>query len=193
MSTQPPDPYAVLGIEPGASAAEITAAYRRAVRACHPDAPHPDRDRFAIVLAEYRQLRGPPRGPRPSPSPPTLTPQPVPPEPNHREPELVPPIWAGCALLVWIDRPHGPGIKTRLVPRSHSTTITVQGPQWTPGTCAPDRGRRKWSPKRAGWRPWSARQRRTAGTFRARWVGNRPPRRAGRSRPPGTSDTAPAR
>lgn len=57
MSTDQPDPYTVLGVHPGADAVEITAAYRRAVRACHPDAPHPDRDRLAAVLAAYHQLR----------------------------------------------------------------------------------------------------------------------------------------
>ena len=57
MSTDQPDPYVVLGVDPGAGSAEITAAYRRAVRACHPDTPHPDRDRLAAVLAAYRQLR----------------------------------------------------------------------------------------------------------------------------------------
>ncbi|WP_433505881.1 J domain-containing protein [Pseudonocardia halophobica] len=57
---QPPDPYTVLGLNPGATAAEITAAYRRAVRDCHPDAPHPDRDRLAAVLAAYRRLRDQP-------------------------------------------------------------------------------------------------------------------------------------
>ena len=57
MSTDQPDPYAVLGVNPGASSAEITAAYRSAVRACHPDTPHPDRDRLAAVIAAYRRLR----------------------------------------------------------------------------------------------------------------------------------------
>ncbi|MCE0767032.1 J domain-containing protein [Pseudonocardia kujensis] len=47
----------MLGLTPGATAAEITAAYRRAVRDCHPDAPHPDRDRLAAVIAAYRHLR----------------------------------------------------------------------------------------------------------------------------------------
>ena len=57
MNTDPHDPYTVLGLDPGASAAEITAAYRRAVRACHPDTPHPDPDRLAAVIAAYRRLR----------------------------------------------------------------------------------------------------------------------------------------
>jgi curved DNA-binding protein CbpA len=57
MSTDLPDPHAVLGVNPDASSAEITAAYKRAVRASHPDASHPDRDRLAAVIAAYRQLR----------------------------------------------------------------------------------------------------------------------------------------
>lgn len=57
MSTNQPDPYTVLGLTPGASTAEIIAAYRRAVRACHPDTPHPDPDRLAAVIAAYRELR----------------------------------------------------------------------------------------------------------------------------------------
>ncbi|SFW78102.1 J domain-containing protein [Amycolatopsis australiensis] len=52
-----PDPHAVLGIDRDATPAEITAAYRRAVRACHPDTAHPDRDRLAAVIAAYRRLR----------------------------------------------------------------------------------------------------------------------------------------
>lgn len=55
--TDQPDPYAVLGVEPDATPAEISAAYRAAVRACHPDTAHPDRDRLAAVIAAYRQLR----------------------------------------------------------------------------------------------------------------------------------------
>lgn len=57
MSTDRPDPYTVLGLTHGASAVEIAAAYRRAVRACHPDTPHPDPDRLAAVIAAYRRLR----------------------------------------------------------------------------------------------------------------------------------------
>lgn len=57
MSPDEPDPYVVLGVDPGASSAEITAAYRRAVRACHPDTVDPDRDRLAAVIAAYRHLR----------------------------------------------------------------------------------------------------------------------------------------
>jgi hypothetical protein len=57
MTTDQPDPYTVLGIGRDATPAEISAAYRAAVRACHPDTSHPDRDRLAAVIAAYRQLR----------------------------------------------------------------------------------------------------------------------------------------
>lgn len=59
MNADQPDPHAVLGVDRGASDAEIAAAYRRAVRTCHPDTPHPDRDRLAAVITAYRQLRDP--------------------------------------------------------------------------------------------------------------------------------------
>ncbi|WP_275895892.1 MULTISPECIES: J domain-containing protein [Amycolatopsis] len=64
------DPYAVLGVPREATPAEITAAYRRLVRALHPDAPEPDPGRLAEVLAAYRELRDSPRPaepPRPEP------------------------------------------------------------------------------------------------------------------------------
>lgn len=55
------DPYAVLGVSRGASQAEIAAAYRRAVRASHPDGPsdraEPDPDRLAAVVEAYQRLR----------------------------------------------------------------------------------------------------------------------------------------
>ncbi|AOP47506.1 J domain-containing protein [Streptomyces lydicus] len=57
------DPYAVLGVPPSASAREITAAYRRLVRALHPDtgaAGRPDaRHGLDEVLAAYRTLHDP--------------------------------------------------------------------------------------------------------------------------------------
>ncbi|HVV08406.1 J domain-containing protein [Amycolatopsis sp.] len=51
-----PDPYRILGVAPGATPAEITTAYRRALRACHPDTADYDPDRLAAVLAAYRLL-----------------------------------------------------------------------------------------------------------------------------------------
>ncbi|WP_274564683.1 J domain-containing protein [Streptomyces spiramyceticus] len=57
-----PDHYAVLGVEPSSSAGQITSAYRRLVRALHPDAnpdgPAADR-RFADVVAAYGTLHDP--------------------------------------------------------------------------------------------------------------------------------------
>jgi len=85
MSTQQPDPYAVLGVDPGAGPAEITTAYRRAVRACHPDTEHPDRERLAAVIAAYRQLRSHPRD---TAAPREERPIPVRVRPPAREPDL---------------------------------------------------------------------------------------------------------
>lgn len=66
MSAERPDPYATLGVERGASDAQIKAAYRQLVRALHPDthgmpdgARDPDPDRLARVLAAYALLRDP--------------------------------------------------------------------------------------------------------------------------------------
>ncbi|MCP9960003.1 J domain-containing protein [Streptomyces sudanensis] len=63
------DPYAVLGVAPTASARQITSAYRRLVRALHPDGA-PGRDeterrasagRLDAVVAAYGVLRDPAR------------------------------------------------------------------------------------------------------------------------------------
>ena len=56
------DPYAVLGVPRDASDAVIAAAFRRAVRACHPDTAQPEgarsgAGRLADVLAAYQLLR----------------------------------------------------------------------------------------------------------------------------------------
>jgi len=64
-SSEPLDPYARLGIPPGASAAEITAAFRREVRGLHPDSAPDDApaDAGALgeVLAAHRLLADPDR------------------------------------------------------------------------------------------------------------------------------------
>jgi hypothetical protein len=59
MNHQPgtPGPHEILGVPATASDTEITAAYRRLVRAYHPDGPRPDAHRFADVLRAYRLLR----------------------------------------------------------------------------------------------------------------------------------------
>jgi curved DNA-binding protein CbpA len=58
------DHYTVLVVEPSASARQITSAYRRLVRALHPDA-HPARpaaqEQFAEVLEAYAALHDPAR------------------------------------------------------------------------------------------------------------------------------------
>jgi curved DNA-binding protein CbpA len=60
----PRDHYAVLGVPRSASAREITVAYRRLVRALHPDTGPRDPaapDDLADVLAAYDTLRDPGR------------------------------------------------------------------------------------------------------------------------------------
>jgi curved DNA-binding protein CbpA len=61
----PPDDhdlYAILGVAPDASQAQIGHAYRRLVRAHHPDAhPEPDPAAFAAAVAAYAILRDPAR------------------------------------------------------------------------------------------------------------------------------------
>jgi curved DNA-binding protein CbpA len=60
--TVPRDPYAVLGITPDATTAEITTAYRARVRGLHPDTHQPgDPQMLADVLAAYQVLRDPER------------------------------------------------------------------------------------------------------------------------------------
>jgi curved DNA-binding protein CbpA len=57
------DPYAVLGLSPDATPAEITAAYRALVRALHPDTHHQSGGPQALadVYAAYHILRDPGR------------------------------------------------------------------------------------------------------------------------------------
>lgn len=50
-------PHDILGVRPGASEAEITAAYRRFVRRHHPDHGG-DRSRFEAGVEAYRRLVG---------------------------------------------------------------------------------------------------------------------------------------
>ncbi|MES1239951.1 MAG: J domain-containing protein, partial [Chloroflexota bacterium] len=52
------DPYATLGLEPGATAAEVKRAYRRLAKAFHPDsAGEPAIPRFLAIQAAYEQIR----------------------------------------------------------------------------------------------------------------------------------------
>jgi DnaJ-class molecular chaperone len=59
----PADLYAILGLTSGASAAEITAAYRRLARTFHPDSAQNDPDAHALqaVVAAHRILSDPER------------------------------------------------------------------------------------------------------------------------------------
>lgn len=65
----PRDPYRVLGVDQGASAATIKAAWRRLARAHHPDlaSDETERDeatrRMAEINAAYEEVRAPRRGP----------------------------------------------------------------------------------------------------------------------------------
>jgi molecular chaperone DnaJ len=58
------DPYAVLGVKPGASPAEIKAAYRALVKRHHPDAGGDD-DRILALNAAWEVLRDRVRSPGP--------------------------------------------------------------------------------------------------------------------------------
>jgi DnaJ domain len=52
------DPYALLGLRPGASPEEVTAAYRRLAKEWHPDLAGPDAGRMmALINAAYDLLR----------------------------------------------------------------------------------------------------------------------------------------
>lgn len=62
MPADDPDPYAVLGVSPDASPAQIAHAYRRLIRAQHPDRhPHPDSAALTAAAAAYAILRDPAR------------------------------------------------------------------------------------------------------------------------------------
>lgn len=66
MASRQVDPYTVLGVSPTATRAEITRAYRRQLRALHPDtrtsaATSAADDRLQEVVAAYALLRDPAR------------------------------------------------------------------------------------------------------------------------------------
>src|SRR5918999_3832024 len=54
-----PDPYRLLGVSRGASAAQIKAAHRALAKRYHPDAPDGDTDRFLAVQEAYGILSDP--------------------------------------------------------------------------------------------------------------------------------------
>ncbi|MBS1848565.1 MAG: J domain-containing protein [Actinobacteria bacterium] len=91
MTVSDATPYEVLGLEPGATQAEIKLAYRRLVRVTHPDAGGTDAlfrqvdDAYrTLVDGRHEDVRGdqgsppPRRDPRPPP-PPRRDPRPPPP------------------------------------------------------------------------------------------------------------------
>ena len=62
MSADDPDLYAILGVNPKASLAQIAHAYRRLIRAHHPDLhPRPDPAVLTAAAAAYAILRDPAR------------------------------------------------------------------------------------------------------------------------------------
>lgn len=60
------DPYRVLGLAPGASAAEVKRAYRRLAKQCHPDSVGEGTlARFLAIQAAYEAISGPTMRSRP--------------------------------------------------------------------------------------------------------------------------------
>ena len=53
----PADPYTVLGIKPGSSAAAVRDAWRKSALATHPDKPDGSDEQFRAVQAAYETLR----------------------------------------------------------------------------------------------------------------------------------------
>ncbi len=97
------DPYAVLGVPRTATDAEITQAYRRQLRAHHPDTrsatttPAAD-EQLRQVLAAYTLLRDPIRRAdhdrNTAPADPEPPASPIPATRRH-QPSEQPPLWAG--------------------------------------------------------------------------------------------------
>lgn len=52
------DPYALLGVAPGASPEDIHQAFRAKAKQTHPDLPGGDPEKFQAVLQAYRTLGG---------------------------------------------------------------------------------------------------------------------------------------
>ncbi|XP_071657622.1 BBSome complex member BBS1 isoform X3 [Patagioenas fasciata] len=81
----PPDPHAILGVPPGASPAEIRAAFLARCKEVHPDGDPSDPSRHGrfLLLAEAYGALSQPR-PRPPPADPAHRPRPPPAGPAHR-------------------------------------------------------------------------------------------------------------
>ncbi len=69
------DPYRTLGLARGATLDDVRSAYRRLVKANHPDrAGEAALPRFLAIQAAYDQIAGPDGGPRPAAGPPSSRP-----------------------------------------------------------------------------------------------------------------------
>lgn len=119
-SSHQPDPYTVLGIDPTATAEQITHAYRALLRRHHPDTRatfstfHEDTDdaRLQLVLAAYAVLHDPTQRARydhqhrASP----------PPQREHRSERPTPPPIshpaAGTVVIGTVEQPRPPWIST---------------------------------------------------------------------------------
>jgi len=94
MRGRPSDPYALLGLAPGATAADVQRAYRRRARLVHPDVAGPQ---ATARMAELNQARDellkrlPPAGEMPGPTV----------DPAKRRPPS--PGWASDHEAAWED------------------------------------------------------------------------------------------
>ncbi|MEV4331655.1 J domain-containing protein [Streptomyces sp. NPDC049597] len=103
--------YAVLGVSPTASPTQITTAFRKLVRALHPDVrpddPQGRREQLDLVLAAYDVLRDPRRRAAYDATRTATTPRPARARPPHVEPEE-PVVYAFRAVVVLGPRPWFP-------------------------------------------------------------------------------------
>ncbi|XP_065510118.1 LOW QUALITY PROTEIN: uncharacterized protein LOC136000267 [Caloenas nicobarica] len=105
----PPDPHAILGVPPGASPAEIRAAFLARCKEVHPDGDPSDPSRHGrfVLLAEAYGALSRPR-PRPRPRPPTgPAPRPRPPPGPAQRPDT-PPGWDPSGRYWQQFRPRAP-------------------------------------------------------------------------------------
>jgi molecular chaperone DnaJ len=97
---EPLDPYATLGLAPGASRAEVRRAYRRRAKAIHPDIAGADATEEMARLNDAREqleARAPRRGRSGDPSPADASADMPPPAPRER------PSWAAAHEPAWTD------------------------------------------------------------------------------------------
>src|SRR3954451_12587469 len=104
-----PDYYEILGIARSATSEEITRAYRKTMRAVHPDTSGTT-GLFRLVKTAHETLKDPlaraaydARGPAAPPSPPPAPPPPAPPPPGPPPPDPHGP------RSPWAEGPDAPG------------------------------------------------------------------------------------